>query len=259
MAPYQTPYQTLYQTLYQTPYRTLYQTPYQTLYQTLYQIPYQNSYQTFYRPLYQTFFMTFYQIYLPTYWEPIYLPAENLPTCVLRIYLPIYWEPIYLINDRVVTEPYFNRWKVFKLYSNSQTSSWTHRAMKNEPSISWKSWKWCRDYCTKARHGDAIEITLDCQRDKNTQCMSTDRADTKVFFTVEHMQVISVLRLTLSQTFVWTRIKITNTWQKYRVVRSDVLPVGCVVIQRVPNPKGLSSGNTSEVLRQGYPKCIHFA
>ncbi len=31
-------------------------------------------------------------------------------------------------------------------------------------------------------------------RDKDTQCMSTDRADTKVFFPVEHMQVISVLR-----------------------------------------------------------------
>ncbi len=134
--------------------------------------------------------------------------------------------------------------------------------MKNESSISWKSWKWCQDYYTKARHDDVIKITLDCQRNKNTQCMSADRADTKVFFTVEHMQVISVLRwwlhlkdecwwfLMLSQTFVWTRIKITNTWQKYRIVRSDVLLVDCVVIQRISNSKRLSYGNTSEILRQ---------
>ena len=53
--------------------------------------------------------MTLYQIYLPTEGLPTYLSTEGL--------LP------YLINDRVVTELYSNRWKVFKICSDSRTIS----------------------------------------------------------------------------------------------------------------------------------------
>ena len=62
--------------------------------------------------------------WLPTK-STTYLLPDGLPTYLLRVYLPTYWGPTYLINDRVVTEPYSNRWKVFKILgqSNEQLNS----------------------------------------------------------------------------------------------------------------------------------------
>ncbi len=112
-----------------------------------------------------------------TYWESLYLlraslpSIENLSTCVLRVYLSIYWGLTYLINDRVVTEPYSNCWKVFKLYSNSRSSSWTHRAMENEPSIFLKIWKWWWKFQWKLDHHGATEIILNYWRNMYLEFM----------------------------------------------------------------------------------------